>query len=107
MQLEFTLTLPVSVSSFSRSANAEANRNKMAGYLLSGPRETVFAVIAQKLSRCLIRTANAEQAAIEMQNRQPLEPIPCVGWVEHFRTVEYNSEDTFNFLSRQTIPLAI
>jgi hypothetical protein len=103
VQLELALAVPAGIGSFTRSAGAETNGDQMPGYLLSGPRETIFAVVAQKLSRCLVRTANAERPAVKMHNRQPLEPIPRVGWVQRFCTVQYSSEDAFYFLSRQTI----
>jgi hypothetical protein len=77
--------------------DVEINRDEMAGYLLSRAGETALAIVPQKLNRSSIGTAYSERAAIQMQNRQLLEPLACVGRVKCFCTLKYISKDVFNF----------
>jgi hypothetical protein len=77
--------------------NLEVNSDKMAGYLLGSTGEGVFTIITQKPGGRLIGTADPERAAIQMQNRQPVEPLAGVSRVKRLCAVEYISENIFNF----------
>ncbi len=77
----------------------------MAGYVLSGPRETVLTTITQKLHGRSIGTTDFKRAAIQTQNRQIIKPLTSIGRVKCLRTFEYISKNVLNFSSCQIILL--
>ena len=83
-------------------AYAEIYGNQMAGDLLSGVRKAALAVVLQELNGGLVGTAYPKGAAVQMQNRQLLEPSACAGWIERLGTLKDISKDFFNFTGSHT-----
>lgn len=82
---------------FFGGADTEIYRDKITCYLLSGQGETSFAIILQELNGSFIWTTYPERATIQMQYCQLVEPLADVGWVKRLCTVDYISENIFNF----------
>jgi len=77
----------------------------MAGYLLGGSGEGAAAVIVQILCAGLVGTADFKGTAGEAHDAEIVEPLAHIDGVERPCTVQYLSEDIFNFTAGQVTSL--
>jgi hypothetical protein len=83
------------------TVGGKLDRYEMARYLLGGPGKGVSTVTLQKLSVCFIGAANFERAPREAHDAEIVKPLAHIDGVERPCTVEYLSEDIFDFTAGQ------
>lgn len=102
MEPKAGLNVPAANCGLAIATDAKIDGNKMAGYLLSGPRKTIFTVILKKLNGGLIGTADSKGSPIQMQNRELFEPSSCTGRIKCFSTFKNINKNILNFTSSHT-----
>ncbi len=97
VEFETGLVASITATGFYAGIDNEIQCDEMAGYLLGRTGETASAIVPQKLNGGFIGTANRERAAVQVRNRQLLEPLARVCRVKRLRTIDYISKNVLNF----------
>jgi hypothetical protein len=83
------------------TVGGKLDRYEMARYLLGGPGKGISAVTLQKLSVCFIGAADFEGTAGEPHDAEVVEPLAHIDGVKRPCTIQYLSEDIFDFTAGQ------
>jgi len=88
---------------FDLAIGGKLHADKVARYLLRGAGKRDSAFTLQKLCARLIRAADLERPARQPHQVEVFKPFTGVDGIESPRTVEYFSEDIFNFTAGQDV----